>query len=66
MEWPSLEITLSSWDASMVVQGWLIYKLVSIKKEIPRKTIEIALVYFLGPTLLGNLLLRIGLNIFQG
>ena len=64
MEW--LNVELSSWDAAMVVQSWLIYKMVTIKKDIPRKTIQIALVYFLGPALLANLLLRIGLNISQG
>ena len=64
MEW--LNIELSSWDAAMVVQSWLIYKMVTIKKDIPRKTIQIALIYFLGPALLANLLLRIGLNISQG
>lgn len=64
MEWPNVVITLSSWDAAMVVQSWLIYKLVGIKREIPRTNIRIALVYFLGPSLLINLALRVGLNIF--
>ena len=61
---PTFEITLSSWDAAMIVQSWLIYKMVVTSKEISRTNIRIALVYFLGPSLLIALALRVGLNIF--
>lgn len=60
MDWfPNINFTLSSWDAALVVHAYIIYRLVGIEQKISRTNIRIALVYFLGPTLIATVALRL-------